>query len=181
MYTPKRREDAIGINVTFSGPGLGSYYDAGFYPIQPMNEWARTCVVNLSSIEVQVERVANMLARAYEAGKRDRSAELLALLDGHNRVKPILKAEQPESLAQQAKPSVLYHERFRVRMAEFEAEERSKRQSWTDDEWGWFWACGSRDRILGTPSPSQYAAKEARLLALLDCLDAVWERAGGAV
>jgi hypothetical protein len=56
-----------------------SAYEIGFYPIQPMNEWGTKCT-NQESIDAQVERVAHMLAQAYEAGKRDRSAEFRALL-----------------------------------------------------------------------------------------------------
>jgi hypothetical protein len=79
MYTPKLREDAIGVCVTFIGPGMTAY-EIGFYPIQPMNEWATKCT-DAESVDAQVERVGHMLVQAYEAGKRDRSAELRALLD----------------------------------------------------------------------------------------------------
>lgn len=80
MYTPNKRDDAIGTCVTFQGPGLYPRGDVGFYPIQPMNEWATKCTT-LESVEAQIERVAHMLTRAYEAGKRDRSAEFRALLE----------------------------------------------------------------------------------------------------
>ena len=63
MYTPKRREDATGINVTFLGPGM-STYELGFYPIQPMNEWATKCT-NADSIDEQFELVGRMMAQAY--------------------------------------------------------------------------------------------------------------------
>ncbi len=75
-------KDAHGTVHTFRGPGLHTH----IHFMQAMNEWATKCYSEQPNYtDNEAHAVIHMLESAYEAGKAERSKELLDLLGGKSR------------------------------------------------------------------------------------------------
>lgn len=79
-YSVSKSTNAMGVEHTFCGPGMSRYLGVNFQ--QPNNPWA-TSRVGESDADSDAERVALMLCRAYEAGRKSMAADLRELLGVH--------------------------------------------------------------------------------------------------
>jgi hypothetical protein len=77
-YTCRDEQDALGVAVTFRGPGL-SRYISQVHVMQPMNEWA-THHADEDMMRREAERILWMLDAAFEAGREAAFAELRQLI-----------------------------------------------------------------------------------------------------
>ena len=80
-YSFTLSEDAFGVVVELRGPGMPQHAN-GVHLMQQMNDWASKCLQDDGKrwYDLDAERIVGLLADAFDAGKRARSAEMRELL-----------------------------------------------------------------------------------------------------
>lgn len=75
MYKFTIEQTAMGVSYEFVGPGMPMYAN-NIHPQQPNNEWA----AKHADPQMEAERIAHLLACAYEAGRQAAKMEIREVL-----------------------------------------------------------------------------------------------------